>query len=132
MPIGAGSTSPVDARQVQPLHAIFSVMDIFALLLSISILIIGLVLLWFYGLRRIQNARHRLKSDARKAHTVFQKAYGTLGEAVREHVQLLAKKHKKTSYDLETESSLHQLQEQLDKTEATIQKDLQKIEKELT
>ncbi len=54
-----------------------------------------------------------------------------LKEAVRDHMQLLAKKHKKTTYDFETESSLRQLEEQLDKTEAAIQKDLQKIEKEL-
>lgn len=125
------TTSAINIRQTEPVRIIFSTMDILALLMSISTLIIGFILLWLYGLRHIRSARRRLKGETREAHAVFQKSYESLKNAIREHLNVLTKKHTKTKYDLETVSSLQRLGEKLDAAEESIQKDLRKVEEEL-
>lgn len=126
------STTPaINVRQTEPFRMIFSTMDILALLISISTLIIGFILLWLYGLRRIRSARRRLKGETREAHAVFQKSYESLKSAIWEHLSVLAKKHNKTKYDLDTVSSLQRLGERLDTAEESIQKELHKVEDDL-
>ena len=129
--IETGTTSAVNTRQVEPSHIIFSAMDILALFLSISTLVIGLVLLWFYGLRRIRSARRRLKAEAREAHSVFQKSYEALKGAVQEHLDVLTKKHGKTKHDPEIVSSLQRLERKLDAVEESIQKEIYNVEEDL-
>lgn len=125
------ATTPVvvATQQTIPFQIILSVMDIFALLLSISALFILLVLVWVHGLHKIKNVRKKLKDEAGAATTVFEKTYWTLKVGVQEYIKLLNDKSGKTEHDLEIEKTLHNLEQQLDQAEQSVQKEMRTIEK---
>ena len=119
------TTSTVIMQQAGSVRVILSMIDILALLIAVSALVIGFILLWLYAIQRIWKLRRSLKTETHAAEPM---SYETLRGAIQEHLNLFTKKENKTKHDLEMASSLQHLEERLDTVEGSIQEELQKIE----
>jgi len=102
-----------------------------AVVIPLTILIIALIFILWYGWHRFSLMRKRLRNEVHEVESAIHKAFDLLKEDVQEQIKMLEKTRTKRQLTEEEEKILKQLKNHLDDTEKFIRKEIESIEKEV-